>query len=148
MEPLLEIDGDVRSFEVFLSSRMPVLTARDVEMFLPCTVNLDPKLREIIAGSYMLRTLYRWMNKAKENPTQKALVRCWASVSYQHSLSEPCSKCDKTLALLREINILPKDMTSFGVLIMVQQSTVSMTSDGLRSGDCIDRSSALSMAYC
>lgn len=50
MEPLLEIDGDVRSFEVFLSSRMPVLAARDVEMFLPCTVNLDPKLREIIAG--------------------------------------------------------------------------------------------------
>ncbi|XP_034531507.1 kinase D-interacting substrate of 220 kDa B [Notolabrus celidotus] len=49
IEPLLEIDGDVRSFEVFLSSRTPVLTARDVEMFLPCTVNLDPKLREIIA---------------------------------------------------------------------------------------------------
>ncbi|XP_054909252.1 kinase D-interacting substrate of 220 kDa B isoform X3 [Poeciliopsis prolifica] len=49
VEPLLEIDGDIRSFEVFLSSRIPVLTARDVETFLPCTVNLDPKLREIIA---------------------------------------------------------------------------------------------------
>ncbi|KAM9842583.1 kinase D-interacting substrate of 220 kDa B isoform 2-T2 [Aulostomus maculatus] len=49
VEPLLEIDGDIRSFEVFLSSRTPALTARDVEMFLPCTVNLDPKLREIIA---------------------------------------------------------------------------------------------------
>ncbi|XP_067337030.1 kinase D-interacting substrate of 220 kDa B isoform X3 [Channa argus] len=49
VEPLLEIDGDIRSFEVFVSSRTPVLTARDVEMFLPCTVNLDPKLREIIA---------------------------------------------------------------------------------------------------
>ncbi|XP_029348924.1 kinase D-interacting substrate of 220 kDa B isoform X2 [Echeneis naucrates] len=49
VEPLLEIDGDIRSFEVFLSSRTPVLTAKDVEMFLPCTVNLDPKLREIIA---------------------------------------------------------------------------------------------------
>uniref|UniRef100_A0A3B3BNU7 Kinase D-interacting substrate 220a n=1 Tax=Oryzias melastigma TaxID=30732 RepID=A0A3B3BNU7_ORYME len=49
VEPLLEIDGDIRSFEVFLSSRTPFLTARDVEMFLPCTVNLDPKLREIIA---------------------------------------------------------------------------------------------------
>lgn len=54
VEPLLEIDGDIRSFEVFLSSRTPVLTARDVEMFLPCTVNLDPKLREIIAGPYTL----------------------------------------------------------------------------------------------
>lgn len=50
VEPLLEIDGDVRSFEVFLSSRTPVLTARDIRTFLPCTVNLDPKLREIIAG--------------------------------------------------------------------------------------------------
>ncbi|XP_028997644.1 kinase D-interacting substrate of 220 kDa B isoform X3 [Betta splendens] len=49
MEPLLEIDGDVRSFEVFLSSRTPVLTGRDIRTFLPCTVNLDPKLREIIA---------------------------------------------------------------------------------------------------
>lgn len=50
VEPLLEIDGDVRSFEVFLSSRTPVLAARDIRTFLPCTVNLDPKLREIIAG--------------------------------------------------------------------------------------------------
>ncbi|XP_051501195.1 kinase D-interacting substrate of 220 kDa B isoform X1 [Myxocyprinus asiaticus] len=49
VEPLLEIDGDARSFEVFLSSRTPVLAARDVRTFLPCTVNLDPKLREIIA---------------------------------------------------------------------------------------------------
>nr|XP_029486914.1 kinase D-interacting substrate of 220 kDa B-like isoform X4 [Oncorhynchus nerka] len=49
VEPLLEIDGDVRSFEVFLSSRTPVLSARDIKTFLPCTVNLDPKLREIIA---------------------------------------------------------------------------------------------------
>lgn len=50
VEPLLEIDGDVRSFEVFLSSRTPVLAARDIRTFLPCTVNLDPKLREIISG--------------------------------------------------------------------------------------------------
>ncbi|NXP69812.1 KDIS Kinase, partial [Ramphastos sulfuratus] len=49
VEPLLEIDSDIRSFEVFLSSRTPVLVARDLRTFLPCTVNLDPKLREIIA---------------------------------------------------------------------------------------------------
>ncbi|XP_062858384.1 kinase D-interacting substrate of 220 kDa B isoform X3 [Trichomycterus rosablanca] len=49
VEPLLEIDGDVRSFEVFVSSRTPVLATRDIRTFLPCTVNLDPKLREIIA---------------------------------------------------------------------------------------------------
>ncbi|XP_004582647.2 kinase D-interacting substrate of 220 kDa isoform X2 [Ochotona princeps] len=49
VEPLLEIDSDIRNFEVFLSSRTPVLVSRDVKTFLPCTVNLDPKLREIIA---------------------------------------------------------------------------------------------------
>ncbi|XP_031437039.1 kinase D-interacting substrate of 220 kDa B isoform X3 [Clupea harengus] len=49
VEPLLEIDGDARSFEVFLSSRTPILGARDIKTFLPCTINLDPKLREIIA---------------------------------------------------------------------------------------------------
>ena len=47
---MLEIDGDSRSFEVFLSSRTPVLSARDIKTFLPCTINLDPKLREIISG--------------------------------------------------------------------------------------------------
>uniref|UniRef100_A0A8C1Q996 Kinase D-interacting substrate 220b n=1 Tax=Cyprinus carpio TaxID=7962 RepID=A0A8C1Q996_CYPCA len=49
LAPLLDQDGDVRSFEVFLSSRTPVLAARGIRTFLPCTVNLDPKLREIIA---------------------------------------------------------------------------------------------------
>ncbi|KAG8445614.1 hypothetical protein GDO86_010406 [Hymenochirus boettgeri] len=49
VEPLLEIDSDIRNFEVFLASRTPVLISRDVKTFLPCTVNLDPKLREIIA---------------------------------------------------------------------------------------------------
>lgn len=54
VEPLLEIDADIRNFEVFLSSRTPVLVSRDVKTFLPCTVNLDPKLREIIAGKCQL----------------------------------------------------------------------------------------------
>lgn len=57
VEPLLEIDADIRNFEVFLSSRTPVLVARDVRTFLPCTVNLDPKLREIIAGEYAFKLL-------------------------------------------------------------------------------------------
>ena len=48
-EPLLEIDNaDSRQLEVFLSAREPQLTVRDVIRFLPCTVNLDPKLREWI----------------------------------------------------------------------------------------------------
>ncbi|XP_029106514.1 kinase D-interacting substrate of 220 kDa B isoform X1 [Scleropages formosus] len=55
VEPFLEIDGDVQSFEVVLSTRTPVLTVRDIKTFLPCTVNLDPKLREIIADARAAR---------------------------------------------------------------------------------------------
>ena len=46
---MLEFDNaDSRQLEVFLSAREPQLTVRDVIRFLPCTVNLDPKLREWI----------------------------------------------------------------------------------------------------
>ncbi|XP_068609521.1 kinase D-interacting substrate of 220 kDa B [Brachionichthys hirsutus] len=76
VEPLLEIDGDVRSFEVFLSSRTPVLTARDIRTFLPCTVNLDPKLREIIADVRAAReqmnmggVTYPSLQEAQPRPT-------------------------------------------------------------------------------
>ncbi|XP_075873339.1 kinase D-interacting substrate of 220 kDa B isoform X2 [Nelusetta ayraudi] len=73
VEPLLEIDGDVRGFEVFLSSRTPVLTARDLRTFLPCTVNLDPKLREIIAD---VRAAREQMNLGGVSyPLQEAPVR-------------------------------------------------------------------------
>uniref|UniRef100_A0A8C9R238 Kinase D-interacting substrate 220b n=1 Tax=Scleropages formosus TaxID=113540 RepID=A0A8C9R238_SCLFO len=85
VEPLLEIDGDVRSFEVFLSSRTPVLTARDIKTFLPCTVNLDPKLREIIAD---VRAAREQMNIGGVTyptlPLQDAPARA-PSVYSQHS---------------------------------------------------------------
>ncbi|KAM6973393.1 kinase D-interacting substrate of 220 kDa B isoform 2-T2 [Aplochiton taeniatus] len=85
VEPLLEIDGDIRSFEVFLSSRTPVLTARDVEMFLPCTVNLDPKLREIIAD---VRAAREQMHLGGVNypalPLQEAVPRAGSAYG-QHS---------------------------------------------------------------
>ncbi|MFT7802843.1 kinase D-interacting substrate of 220 kDa-like [Arapaima gigas] len=85
VEPLLEIDGDVRSFEVFLSSRTPVLTARDIKTFLPCTVNLDPKLREIIAD---VRAAREQMNMGGVTyptlPLQDAPARA-PSVYSQHS---------------------------------------------------------------
>ncbi|CAN9502092.1 unnamed protein product [Ophioblennius macclurei] len=91
VEPLLEIDGDVRSFEVFLSSRTPVLTARDVEMFLPCTVNLDPKLREIIAD---VRAAREQMHMGGVNypavPLQEAVPRP------QSAYGQPSSACSPT----------------------------------------------------
>ncbi|XP_069462112.1 kinase D-interacting substrate of 220 kDa isoform X2 [Ambystoma mexicanum] len=88
VEPLLEIDGDIRNFEVFLSSRTPVLVSRDVKIFLPCTVNLDPKLREIIAD---VRAARDQMNIGglpyPTLPLQEAPPRA-ASV-----LSQPSSVC-------------------------------------------------------
>ncbi|XP_023680586.1 kinase D-interacting substrate of 220 kDa B isoform X2 [Paramormyrops kingsleyae] len=85
VEPLLEIDGDVRSFEVFLSSRTPVLTARDIKTFLPCTVNLDPKLREIIADVRAARDQMHMGGVAYPTlPLQDAPPRA-SSVYSQHS---------------------------------------------------------------
>uniref|UniRef100_A0A4W4F8M0 KAP NTPase domain-containing protein n=1 Tax=Electrophorus electricus TaxID=8005 RepID=A0A4W4F8M0_ELEEL len=90
VEPLLEIDGDVRSFEVFLSSRTPVLAARDIRTFLPCTVNLDPKLREIIAD---VRAAREQMNMGGVTyptlPLQDAAPRPTSIYSQQSSACSP-----------------------------------------------------------
>lgn len=51
IEPLLEIDKDVRKMEVFLAStnrNSPLLNVGDLRKFLPCTINLDPYLRKLI----------------------------------------------------------------------------------------------------
>ncbi|CAL8312038.1 unnamed protein product [Lota lota] len=75
VEPLLEIDADVRSFEVFLSSRTPVLSARDIKTFLPCTVNLDPKLREIISDVRAAREQMNMSAATYPSMQQEAQVR-------------------------------------------------------------------------
>ncbi|TRY55853.1 hypothetical protein DNTS_035050 [Danionella cerebrum] len=78
------------SFEVFLSSHTPVLTARDVEMFLPCTVNLDPKLREIIAD---VRDAREQMNNGGVSyptlPLQDAALRPHSGFGQQSLASSP-----------------------------------------------------------
>ncbi|XP_053098300.1 kinase D-interacting substrate of 220 kDa B isoform X4 [Pangasianodon hypophthalmus] len=100
VEPLLEIDGDVRSFEVFLSSRTPVLAARDIRTFLPCTVNLDPKLREIIAD---VRAAREQMNMGGVTyptlPLQDPAVRP-TSIYSQHS-----SACSPTASYSGPYNV-------------------------------------------
>ncbi|XP_045203576.2 kinase D-interacting substrate of 220 kDa B-like isoform X2 [Mercenaria mercenaria] len=51
VEPLLEIDRNVRKLHVFLSSKSsssPMLSISDLKKFLPCTINLDPYLRKLI----------------------------------------------------------------------------------------------------
>ncbi|XP_031467066.1 kinase D-interacting substrate of 220 kDa isoform X2 [Phasianus colchicus] len=90
VEPLLEIDGDIRNFEVFLSSRTPVLVARDVRTFLPCTVNLDPKLREIIAD---VRAARDQMNIGLPYPT---LPLHEAPARAASLFSQPSSACSST----------------------------------------------------
>ncbi|CAI9732185.1 kinase D-interacting substrate of 220 kDa-like [Octopus vulgaris] len=51
IDPLLEIDKDVRKLEVFLANsnrNQPILNVGDLKKFLPCTINLDPYLRKLI----------------------------------------------------------------------------------------------------
>ncbi|XP_041109527.1 kinase D-interacting substrate of 220 kDa-like isoform X5 [Polyodon spathula] len=99
VEPLLEIDGDIRSFEVFLASRMPVLTVRDIKTFLPCTVNLDPKLREIIADVRAVREQINIGGIAYPTmPLQDAPPRA-ASV-----FSQPSSACSPTTSFNGHFN--------------------------------------------
>jgi ankyrin repeat-rich membrane spanning protein len=50
VEPLLEIDRNVKKFEVFLSSNNPTLSVADIKKFLPCCINIDPYLRKRIRG--------------------------------------------------------------------------------------------------
>ncbi|KAJ8270986.1 hypothetical protein GJAV_G00121490 [Gymnothorax javanicus] len=98
VEPLLEIDGDVRSFEVFLSSRTPVLAARDIKTFLPCTVNLDPKLREIISDVRAAREQVSIGGPYPTLPLQDAPPRA-PSVFSQHS-----SACSPTASYTGPFN--------------------------------------------
>ncbi|XP_064638035.1 kinase D-interacting substrate of 220 kDa B-like isoform X2 [Lineus longissimus] len=48
VEPLLEIDRNVKKFEVFLSNNNPTLSVGDIKKFLPCCINIDPYLRKRI----------------------------------------------------------------------------------------------------
>ncbi|KAI8508652.1 hypothetical protein Bbelb_137510 [Branchiostoma belcheri] len=52
IEPLLEIDGDARNFELFLMNHSPLLTVSDLRTFLPSTINLDPNIKTVIADLY------------------------------------------------------------------------------------------------
>ncbi|KAK6168546.1 hypothetical protein SNE40_021058 [Patella caerulea] len=51
IDPLLEIDRNVRKLEAFLASKSgnyPLLNISDLRKFLGCTINLDPYLRKLI----------------------------------------------------------------------------------------------------
>lgn len=50
VDPLVEIDRNVRKLEVFLTNSAPPMTVADMKRFLPCTINVDPYLRKLIRG--------------------------------------------------------------------------------------------------
>ena len=50
VDPLVEIDRNVRKLEIFLANSNPPLTVADLRRYLPCTVNVDPYLRKLIRG--------------------------------------------------------------------------------------------------
>ncbi|XP_033742353.1 LOW QUALITY PROTEIN: kinase D-interacting substrate of 220 kDa B-like [Pecten maximus] len=61
IEPLLEIDRNVRKLETFLrtgSRSSPILNVGDLKKFLPCAINLDPYLRKLIREMQKNADLY------------------------------------------------------------------------------------------
>ncbi|XP_069130680.1 kinase D-interacting substrate of 220 kDa B-like isoform X1 [Argopecten irradians] len=61
IEPLLEIDRNVRKLETFLrtgSRNSPILNVGDLKKFLPCAINLDPYLRKLIREMQKNTDLY------------------------------------------------------------------------------------------
>lgn len=47
---LMELDRDERKLEVFLNFHRSTLTAADLKIFLPFTINLDPYIKKVIKG--------------------------------------------------------------------------------------------------
>ncbi|KAM3963044.1 LOW QUALITY PROTEIN: ankyrin repeat-rich membrane spanning [Aphomia sociella] len=50
---LMELDRDERKLEVFLSFHRSTLTAADLKIFLPFTINLDPYIKKVIKEEQM-----------------------------------------------------------------------------------------------
>lgn len=46
----MELDRDERKLEVFLTYHRSTLTAADLKIFLPFTINLDPYIKKAIKG--------------------------------------------------------------------------------------------------
>ncbi|XP_072943714.1 uncharacterized protein Arms isoform X2 [Epargyreus clarus] len=54
---LLELDRDERKLEVFLSFHRATLTAADLKIFLPFTINLDPYIKKVIKEEQVQSTV-------------------------------------------------------------------------------------------
>ncbi|XP_071951058.1 uncharacterized protein [Antedon mediterranea] len=48
IEPKLDLDQDLRNFQLYLSKQTTKLTIEDIRKFLPCSCSLDPQLRKHI----------------------------------------------------------------------------------------------------
>ncbi|CAN8024670.1 unnamed protein product [Ixodes persulcatus] len=48
LQPLYDVDHDVRKFEIFLSFHSASLLISDLKIFVPFTINLDPYIRRVI----------------------------------------------------------------------------------------------------
>ena len=52
LEPLLDIDRNVKKFDAYLSSMTPALQVSDMRKFLASCINVDPFLRKRIRGMF------------------------------------------------------------------------------------------------
>ena len=55
---LMELDRDERKLEVFLSFHRATLTAADLKIFLPFTINLDPYIKKLIKGTLFYTSVF------------------------------------------------------------------------------------------
>ncbi len=53
LEPLLDMDRDEKKMEAILSMKQKTLTVRDLKIFLPFGINLDPYIKKVIRDEYV-----------------------------------------------------------------------------------------------
>ncbi|XP_068629361.1 kinase D-interacting substrate of 220 kDa B [Battus philenor] len=78
---LLELDRDERKLEVFLAFHRATLTAADLKIFLPFTINLDPYIKKVIkeeqlqmgAEDETMATTLPWAQHNMRHPHSKVL---------------------------------------------------------------------------
>jgi ankyrin repeat-rich membrane spanning protein len=56
VEPLLELDRDERKFDIFLTYHRSSLLVSDLKIFLPFTINLDPYIKKVVKGEFIINS--------------------------------------------------------------------------------------------
>lgn len=72
LQPLYDVDHDVRKFEVFLNFHSASLLVSDLKIFVPFTINLDPYIRRVIQERHQNQSDLMRTGSGPFVPTQQA----------------------------------------------------------------------------